>query len=125
VWYSPEMYAWLRANRPEQGAPAVEQPVPDGAIMVKEMYTAPAAACRDIDWKYLLPTKQAAAVMVRDSKGSHDGWFWGWYGWGRSSNPGGRWTGRPTRALHIRGWVLASIAPIAMRRRKTTRPSRR
>jgi Cytochrome P460 len=82
VWYSPEMYAWLRANRPEQGAPAVEQPVPDGAIMVKEMYTAPAAACRDIDWKYLLPTKQAAAVMVRDSKGSHDRWFWGWYGWG-------------------------------------------
>ena len=27
--------------------------------------------------------------MVRDSKGSYDGWFWGWYGWAGSG-----WTGR-------------------------------
>ena len=26
----------------------------------------------------------ASAVMVRDSKGSYDGWFWGWYGWDRT-----------------------------------------
>jgi cytochrome P460 len=82
IWYSPDFYAWLKANRPQEGAaPAAAQPVPDGAIMVKEMYTAPAAACAGIDPTFLLPRKGGSAVMVRDSKGAHDGWFWGWYGW--------------------------------------------
>jgi hypothetical protein len=82
IWYSPDFYAWLKANRPQDGtAPATPQPVPDGAIMVKEMYTAPAAACAGIDPAFLLPKKGGSAVMVRDSKGAHDGWFWGWYGW--------------------------------------------
>src|SRR5262249_21275017 len=45
VWYSPDFYAWLKANRPEGAAPAVAQSVPNGAIMVKEMYPPPAAAC--------------------------------------------------------------------------------
>src|SRR5439155_12457051 len=40
-----------------------------------------AAACQDVPWEYLRPLSQSSAVMVRDSKGSHDGWFWGWYGW--------------------------------------------
>lgn len=82
IWYSPEMYAWLRKNRPvkEHLASALPGPVPDGAIMVKEMYPAPGAACRDIDPSRLLPTS-GAAVMVRDGRGSHDGWFWGWFGW--------------------------------------------
>ena len=82
VWYSKEMVAWLKANRatPET-AVANPPPVPDGAIMIKEMYKAPAARCSGVDWKYLLPLSEASAVMVRDSKGSHDGWFWGWYGW--------------------------------------------
>lgn len=82
IWYSPEMYEWLKANRPsdEDRAPATPNPVPDGAVMVKEMYPAPAAACSGIDPTRLLPTS-GAAVMVRDSKGSHDGWFWGWFGW--------------------------------------------
>lgn len=82
IWYSPEMYAWLKVNRPadEHLAPKNPAPVPDGAILVKEMYPAPAAACRGIDVGRLQPTS-GAAVMVRDSKGSHDGWFWGWFGW--------------------------------------------
>jgi Cytochrome P460 len=80
VWYSPEMYAWLAANRPSSDSPAAAQPVPDGAIMVKEMYTPPASACAAIDPDYLLPTENSTAVMVRDSTGSHDGWFWGWWG---------------------------------------------
>src|SRR5258708_21760503 len=49
VWYSPEMMAWLLANRPSDPAlrPAQPAPVPDGAIMVKEMYSpAPGSACR-------------------------------------------------------------------------------
>src|ERR1051325_10906748 len=93
VWYSPEMYAWLKANRPDD-RPASDPPrasgvvlppepsVPDGAIIVKEMYTPPAAACMAINPMYLKATEKGAAIMVRDSKGAYDGWFWSGYGWG-------------------------------------------
>ncbi len=87
VWYSPEMIAWLRANRPSDPAqtPAHPAPIPDGAIMVKEMYNpAPASACRIADLLRLRPNKQGMAVMVRDSAAARDGWFWaavGWAGW--------------------------------------------
>jgi hypothetical protein len=80
VWYSQDMFDWLKAHRPDKKSIA-QVPVPDGAIMVKEMYPPPAAACQDVPWEYLRPLSQSSAVMVRDSKGSHDGWFWGWYGW--------------------------------------------
>ena len=98
VWYSPEMVAWLRANRPDDGtaAPANPPPPPDGAIMVKEMYggykdekgntiSIPASACRVPDLLRLRPTENGAAIMVRDSAASRDGWFWGWYGWPKTS----------------------------------------
>ena len=87
IWYSPDMVGWLKANRAEEHASkeAPESrtmtPVPDGAIMVKEMYPPPAAACATIDPRRLFPTS-GAAVMVRDSGASYDGWFWGWFGWG-------------------------------------------
>jgi hypothetical protein len=84
VWYSPEMMAWLRANRPVDGTrtPKTAAPVPDGAIIVKEMYNSqPAAACRVPDLLKLKPVEQGAAVMIRDRAASKDGWFWGWYGW--------------------------------------------
>jgi hypothetical protein len=88
VWYSPEMYAWLKENRPENRpepqkgeAPKPVPPVPDGAMMIKEMYQQPGAACAGVDPLKLKPGSQASAIMVRDSKGSYDGWFWGWYGW--------------------------------------------
>ncbi len=86
VWYSKDMVEWLRANRPH-GRPAPDNPPPvaDGAMMIKEMYPPPAAACQDVPWQHLLPVSQASAVMVRDSTASHDGWFWGWYGWKGSS----------------------------------------
>lgn len=80
VWYSKEMFEWLKTHRPDKKSVA-QVPVPDGAIMIKEMYPPPAAACQDVPWEYLRPLSQSSAVMVRDSKGSHDGWFWGWYGW--------------------------------------------
>jgi mono/diheme cytochrome c family protein len=80
VWYSPDMFAWLKSNRPEHG-PKVETPLPDGAMIIKEMYSPPAAACGSIPWQRLRPTEQGAAVMIRDSQASHDGWFWGWVGW--------------------------------------------
>ncbi len=87
IWYSPEMVAWLQKYRPTDGgtAPANVPPVPDGAIMIKEMYNStPAAACRVPDLLKLKPVEQGAAVMVRDSAASQDGWFWGWYGWPNS-----------------------------------------
>ena len=102
VWYSPDFYAWLRANRPEENrpdsvAPVPERPVPDGAIMIKEMYPPPATACAGVDTLHLLAKTKGAAVMVRDSKGSYDGWFWGWYGWGPEAESGWYvdWPARP------------------------------
>ncbi len=82
VWYSPEMVAWMKDNRPaeESEAPAQAQSIPDGAVIVKEMFPPPAAACAEVDPLRLLPTS-GAAVMVRDRQASHDGWFWGWFGW--------------------------------------------
>src|SRR5207249_2110615 len=73
IWYSPEMIAWLKTYRPANGSGPEDPPaIPDGAIMVKEMYPAPAAACRDIDPLKLFPTS-GAAIMIRDNKASHDG----------------------------------------------------
>jgi len=82
IWYSPEMYAWMQDNRaPEdEGFGPDAAPVPDGAIIVKEMFPAPASACRDVDVDHLYPT-HGAAFMVRQSDVSADGWFWGYQGW--------------------------------------------
>jgi Cytochrome P460 len=80
VWYSAEMYDWLKANRPETARRVAEKPVPDRSVIIKEMYSPPAAACADIDYARLQPD-QGVALMVRDRKASHDGWFWGWFGW--------------------------------------------
>lgn len=81
IWYSRDMIDWLRKNRPDgRETIAKPDPLPDGAIMVKEMFPAPAAACAGIDPMRLKPTS-GAAVMVRDAKAAHDGWFWGWFGW--------------------------------------------
>ncbi|MEI9987734.1 MAG: hypothetical protein WDN69_34145 [Aliidongia sp.] len=82
IWYSPEMMTWLKKYRPGGTTPAVAAPVPDGAIMIKEMYNStPAAACQVPDLLKLKPVEQGAAVMIRDSAAAKDGWFWGWYGW--------------------------------------------
>ena len=99
IWYSPLMYEWLKANRPGDGSmpvTAAPVPVPDGAMIIKEMYPYPAAACAGIDVTKLLPLSQASAVMVRDAKGSHDGWFWGWYGWGPNSGWAPDWPAKQT-----------------------------
>ncbi len=89
IWYSPEMADWLVKYRTPGVTAADAPPVPDGAIMVKEMYNStPASACRVPDLLKLKPVNQGAAVMVRDSKASKDGWFWGWYGWPTKSSEG-------------------------------------
>ena len=82
IWYSREMIDWLRRNRPDgEKTVASPDPLPDGAMMVKEMFPVPAAACADVDPLNLQPTS-GAAVMVRDAAAAQDGWFWGWFGWG-------------------------------------------
>jgi hypothetical protein len=83
VWYSNDMVEWLRRNRPNGGETVANpEPLPDGAMMVKEMFPAPAAACAGIDPINLKPTS-GAAIMVRDAKAALDGWFWGWFGWSK------------------------------------------
>ncbi len=82
IWYSPEAADWIRAHRGAEdvAGDADTEPMPDGAIIVKEMYPAPAERCAAVEPTHLLPTS-GAAVMVRDTGASHDGWFWGWFGW--------------------------------------------
>jgi hypothetical protein len=85
IWYSREMIDWLKRNRPDAGEPpAREEPIPDGAMIIKEMYQAPASLCAEVPPEYLVP-QSGAAVMIRDNGASKDGWFWGWYGWGEAS----------------------------------------
>ncbi|HEV2957293.1 MAG TPA: hypothetical protein VGX95_14335 [Xanthobacteraceae bacterium] len=84
VWYSPEMFAWLKRNRQREDAPPAREPVPDGAMMVKEMFVPPASVCANVEWKQLKPTK-GIALMVRDRKASYDGWFWGWFDWSKAA----------------------------------------
>ena len=63
IYYSPEMWKWLKdKNR--------EGEVEDGAMMVKEMFPPPAKAGSKLSgW----------TVMVKDKKGSFDGWFWSYH----------------------------------------------
>ena len=65
IYYSPAVIDWLiDKNR--------DRAIPDGAMIVKEQYTAPAA-------RYQLqpPSKISGwTIMIKDSKGSQDGWYW-------------------------------------------------
>lgn len=84
IWYNPRMMDWLHANRPAAG-PAVENPpaIPDGAVMVKEMYPPPAALCGSAPPEHLLPPPTTGfAFMIKAHQAAHDGWFWGawWQG---------------------------------------------
>ena len=105
IWYSPEMLAWLKTARPsdEAARPAEEPEVPDGAMIVKEMYPAPAALCAKEDPLMLKPTS-GAAFMVRDAKASYDGWYWGWYGWNDDPKANIDWPPRASNALPYQGF---------------------
>src|SRR5262245_30891468 len=65
VYYSPAIMTWLVNGRIDA--------VPDGAMIVKEMYF-PGPAAR-YQGKALTPISWT--VMIKDSRGSKDGWFWG------------------------------------------------
>lgn len=81
IWYNKVMYDWLKAHRGEGETNAEAPVIPDGAMMIKEMYPAPAARCAAVKEKvhYLVPTN-GVALMVRDNQNAHDGWFWGSWG---------------------------------------------
>jgi hypothetical protein len=96
IWYDARMYRWLKRHRPGGGearpgaAPkTAADPIPDGAIMVKEMFPAPAARCAAYEPETLEPSPQiGVALMIRDNRGSRDGWFWGVWWKGTPSSPG-------------------------------------
>ena len=58
VWYSPEVFTWMTTSQ-RKG------PIPNGAIIVKEMYASPTAPLTE--W----------TVMIKDANISWDGWYWG------------------------------------------------
>lgn len=72
VYYSPAVMNWLVNGRIDD--------IPDGAMIVKEMY-APGPAAR-YEGQPLTPSSWT--VMIKDGKASKDGWFWG-----------GLWTSSP------------------------------
>ncbi|MFL5381863.1 MAG: hypothetical protein ACJ8GN_05055 [Longimicrobiaceae bacterium] len=71
VYYSPSVWAWMTTGH-RQGR------IPDNGIIVKEMYTPPAAPDAALEgW----------TTMVRDSAGAFDGWYWGYAGVTPSRQP--------------------------------------
>ncbi|MEM7478196.1 MAG: hypothetical protein AAF483_24685, partial [Planctomycetota bacterium] len=72
IFYSPEMMEWMVGGRKGR--------IPDGAVMIKEQFKAPAARYEGMNDEQLWDALGSWTIMVKDSEGSHDGWFW--------SNPG-------------------------------------
>jgi hypothetical protein len=69
IYYSPEVMRWLAGGRAGE--------IPDGGLIIKEMYDPPAeryAHVRERD----LPTP-TWTVMTKDRAGSVDGWFWTYF----------------------------------------------
>ena len=75
IFYSPEVMTWLAGGR--KGS------IPDGAIIVKEMFAPPAARYDSLSSAAIDTLVSGWAVMVRDSIGSKDGWYWSFYGPGQ------------------------------------------
>jgi mono/diheme cytochrome c family protein len=68
IYYSPTIMRWLLAGR--QGT------IPDGAMIIKEQYPPPAGRYAGLT-EDQLPRVSDWTVMIKDSQGSKDGWFWG------------------------------------------------
>jgi len=68
IYYSPEIIRWLESGK--------RQAIPNGAMIVKEQYEPPAARYEGIDEGQRFELLSSWTVMVKDSAGSHDGWFW-------------------------------------------------
>ena len=60
-YYAPSVYAWLKAGQPPNS-------IPDGAVIIKQMYKDNAGVIGDVSgW----------ALMVKQKSASFDGWYWG------------------------------------------------
>ncbi|HEV3122638.1 MAG TPA: cytochrome P460 family protein, partial [Isosphaeraceae bacterium] len=68
VYYSPAVIAWLEGDR--------KQPLPDGAMIVKEQYAPPAARYLGLSEDDLHKRLDSWTAMIKDASGSRDGWFW-------------------------------------------------
>jgi hypothetical protein len=81
IWYNQVAFDWISVfRRGDDGAyVSPDIPMPDGAIIVKEMYPHPATVCQARDPMTLYP-ENGIAFMVRDAEATHDGWYWGYYG---------------------------------------------
>lgn len=79
VYYSKEVSDWMLGGR--KGA------IADGAVIIKEQYKAPAAGHEALNDNNPMGCPNDWTFMIRNSKASRDGWFWGevWY----SSSPSG------------------------------------
>ena len=64
VYYSPEMIKWLNSDRLDH--------IPDGATMIKEQYSFPAAKHEGKSEQELIDSIRSWTVMIKDAKGSHD-----------------------------------------------------
>jgi hypothetical protein len=72
IVYSPQVIEWMTKGRKGE--------IPDGAMIIKEQYSPPAARYEGMSEEEL----QAAfaksgkdwTVMIKDSRGSKDGWYW-------------------------------------------------
>jgi cytochrome P460 len=97
VHYSPAVIDWLVSGR--LGA------IPDGAMIVKEMYNpGPAARWQDQQLK-----PESWTVMIKDSKGSKDGWFWGEFWTGNPPMPKPSANYKPPFSVPSEGYGLACI----------------
>ena len=91
-WYSPKVMYWLTGDPdwwPEGKASGVAKPkkpregeIPDGGMIIKEMFTPPAArwegkSQEEIAASLLTPTAPGWTVMIKERAGSPDGWWWG------------------------------------------------
>jgi hypothetical protein len=79
IWYSPGILQWMKDGR--------SKCIPDGSMIIKEMYTPPAALYAGKQ----LPPATLWTYMIKDGEGSRDGWYWGYY----DANPGGKGTPQP------------------------------
>ncbi len=68
VYYSPEMMKWLTGGKITV--------IPDGATLIKEHFPRPAALHAEKDQAQLARDVASWTVMIKDSQGSYDGWFW-------------------------------------------------
>jgi hypothetical protein len=71
VYYSPKLMQWLLSGR--------KGTIPDGTTIIKEQFPPPAARYAGTPIASL-PKAADWTVMIRDSKTTKDGWFWGeWF----------------------------------------------